>query len=214
MEETIKNKIEYFDNFFSYFKINEENFSKNVQTLIKILKPKLKYSENELTVLEKEKLIFFLSKKNDLSLNIKKNYYKDFNFLIDLLKNLNLNLQLEKDNLNKTYENEKINLKKQYNPTINIDSLEFIQQNNNNNNINNNKAFSSDEIINLINKVRDEKIKLEELYQKKLELEQDVFELEKIKNNYNNLPADLEQIKKLVLIKKEEYQNLKQNKKI
>ncbi len=209
MEETIKNKIEYFDNFFSYFKINEENFSKNVQTLIKILKPKLKYSENELTVLEKEKLIFFLNKKNDLSLNIKKNYYKDFNFLIDLLKNLNLNLQLEKDNLNKTYENEKINLKKQYNPTINIDSLEYIQNNNNNNN-----AFSSDEIINLINKVRDEKMKIEELYKKKLELEQDIFELEKIKNNYNNLPADLEQIKKLVLIKKEEYQNLKQNKKI
>ena len=207
MEETIKNKIEYFDNFFSYFKINEENFSKNVQTLIKILKPKLKYSENELTVLEKEKLIFFLNKKNDLSLNIKKNYYKDFNFLIDLLKNLNLNLQLEKDNLNKTYENEKINLKKQYNPTINIDSLEYIQNNNNN-------VFSSDEIINLINKVRDEKMKIEELYKKKLELEQDIFELEKIKNNYNNLPADLEQIKKLVLIKKEEYQNLKQNKKI
>ena len=209
MEETIKNKIEYFDNFFSYFKINEENFSKNVQTLIKILKPKLKYSENELTVLEKEKLIFFLNKKNDLSLNIKKNYYKDFNFLIDLLKNLNLNLQLEKDNLNKTYENEKINLKKQYNPKINIDSLEYIQNNNNNNNV-----FSSDEIINLINKVRDEKMKIEELYKKKLELEQDIFELEKIKNNYNNLPADLEQIKKLVLIKKEEYQNLKQNKKI
>ena len=210
MEETIKNKIEYFDNFFSYFKINEENFSKNVQTLIKILKPKLKYSENELTVLEKEKLIFFLNKKNDLSLNIKKNYYKDFNFLIDLLKNLNLNLQLEKDNLNKTYENEKINLKKQYNPTINIDSLEYIQNNNNNNN----NVYSSDEIINLINKVRDEKMKIEELYKKKLELEQDIFELEKIKNNYNNLPADLEQIKKLVLIKKEEYQNLKQNKKI
>ena len=209
MEETIKNKIEYFDNFFSYFKINEENFSKNVQTLIKILKPKLKYSENELTVLEKEKLIFFLNKKNDLSLNIKKNYYKDFNFLIDLLKNLNLNLQLEKDNLNKTYENEKINLKKQYNPTINIDSLEYIQNNNNNNNV-----YSSDEIIFLINKVRDEKMKIEELYKKKLELEQDIFELEKIKNNYNNLPADLEQIKKLVLIKKEEYQNLKQNKKI
>lgn len=208
MEETIKNKIEYFDNFFSYFKINEENFSKNVQTLIKILKPKLKYSENELTVLEKEKLIFFLNKKNDKSLNIKQNYYKDFNFLIDLLKNLNLNLQLEKDNLNKTYENEKINLKKQYNPTINIDSLEYIQNNNNNN------VYSSEEIINLINKVRDEKIKIEELYKKKLELEQDIFELEKIKNNYNNLPADLEQIKKLVLIKKEEYQNLKQNKKI
>lgn len=207
MEETIKNKIEYFDNFFSYFKINEENFSKNVQTLIKILKPKLKYSENELTVLEKEKLIFFLNKKNDKSLNIKQNYYKDFNFLIDLLKNLNLNLQLEKDNLNKTYENEKINLKKQYNPTINIDSLEYIQNNNNN-------VYSSEEIINLINKVRDEKIKIEELYKKKLELEQDIFELEKIKNNYNNLPADLEQIKKLVLIKKEEYQNLKQNKKI
>ena len=207
MEETIKNKIEYFDKFFSYFKINEENFSKNVQTLIKIIKPNLKYSENELTVLEKEKLIFFLNKKNDLSLNIKKNYYKDFNFLIDFLKNLNLNLQLEKDNLNKTYENEKINLKKQYNPTINIDSLEYIQNNNNN-------VYSSEEIINLINKVRDEKIKLEELYQKKLELEQDIFELEKIKNNYNNLPADLEQIKKLVLIKKEEYQNLKQNKKI
>ena len=209
MEETIKNKIEYFDNFFSYFKINEENFSKNVQTLIKILKPKLKYSENELTVLEKEKLIFFLNKKNDKSLNIKQNYYKDFNFLIDLLKNLNLNLQLEKDNLNKTYENEKINLKKQYNPTINIDSLEYIQNNNNNNNV-----YSSEEIINLINKVRDEKMKIEELYKKKLELEQDIFELEKIKNNYNNLPADLEQIKKLVLIKKEEYQNLKQNKKI
>ena len=208
MEETIKNKIEYFDNFFSYFKINEENFSKNVQTLIKILKPKLKYSENELTVLEKEKLIFFLNKKNDKSLNIKQNYYKDFNFLIDLLKNLNLNLQLEKDNLNKTYENEKINLKKQYNPTINIDSLEYIQNNNNNN------VYSSEEIINLINKVRDEKMKIEELYKKKLELEQDIFELEKIKNNYNNLPADLEQIKKLVLIKKEEYQNLKQNKKI
>ena len=208
MEETIKNKIEYFDNFFSYFKINEENFSKNVQTLIKILKPKLKYSENELTVLEKEKLIFFLNKKNDKSLNIKQNYYKDFNFLIDLLKNLNLNLQLEKDNLNKTYENEKINLKKQYNPTINIDSLEYIQNNNNNN------VYSSEEIINLINKVRDEKIKIKELYKKKLELEQDIFELEKIKNNYNNLPADLEQIKKLVLIKKEEYQNLKQNKKI
>ena len=209
MEETIKNKIEYFDNFFSYFKINEENFSKNVQTLIKILKPKLKYSENELTVLEKEKLIFFLNKKNDKSLNIKQNYYKDFNFLIDLLKNLNLNLQLEKDNLNKTYENEKINLKKQYNPTINIDSLEYIQNNNNNNNV-----YSSEEILNLINKVRDEKMKIEELYKKKLELEQDIFELEKIKNNYNNLPADLEQIKKLVLIKKEEYQNLKQNKKI
>jgi hypothetical protein len=120
-----------------------------------------------------------------------------------------LNLQLEKDNLNKTYENEKINLKKQYNPTINIDSLEYIQNNNNNNNV-----YSSDEIINLINKVRDEKMKIEELYKKKLELEQDIFELEKIKNNYNNLPADLEQIKKLVLIKKEEYQNLKQNKKI
>ena len=169
MEETIKNKIEYFDNFFSYFKINEENFSKNVQTLIKILKPKLKYSENELTVLEKEKLIFFLNKKNDKSLNIKQNYYKDFNFLIDLLKNLNLNLQLEKDNLNKTYENEKINLKKQYNPTINIDSLEYIQNNNNNN------VYSSEEIINLINKVRDEKIKIKELYKKKLELEQDIF---------------------------------------
>ena len=68
-------------------------------------------------------------------------------------------------------------------------------------------------MINLIKNVQEEKIKIEELYKKKLELEKDIYDLEKIKNNYNNLPADLEQIKKLVLIKKEEYQNLKQNKK-
>ena len=208
MEKTIDEKIDYLNNFFNYFHINCENFSKSLQNDIQVITPILKYNEELLTSSEKEKMIFFSEslneekeKKEDISnINILDN-------LIKVLKHINLELKIQNDKLNISYEAQKINFEKEQ------ENTSFKNTINNFEKLNIKIPFSNipqtNDILSTLNNIHQikEEIKIEK--QKRDEINKELQE-EKVKfKNFYNLPCDINQIRNLVEIKREEYNNMK-----
>ena len=79
---------------------------------------------------------------------------------------------------------------------------EFNKNNKDNNNI------SKDDLIRNKNEIINHKKEIEEIAQKNKDLDLILYDLKKKLNNYKNLPTDLNQMKNLVEIKKEEYKSL------
>ena len=208
MEKTIDEKIDYLNNFFNYFHINCENFSKSLQNDIQVITPILKYNEELLTSSEKEKMIFFSESLNEEK--EKKNEISNINTLdnlIKILKHINLELRVQKDKLNVSYEAQKINFEKeQINTSFNNTINNFEK-------LNIKIPFSNipqtNDILSTLNNIHQikEEIKIEK--QKRDEINKRLQE-EKVKfKNFYNLPCDINQIRNLVEIKREEYNNMK-----
>ena len=208
MEKTIDEKIDYLNNFFNYFHINCENFSKSLQNDIQVITPILKYNEELLTSSEKEKMIFFSESLNEEK--EKKNEISNINTLdnlIKILKHINLELRVQKDKLNVSYEAQKINFEKeQINTSFNNTINNFEK-------LNIKIPFSNipqtNDILSTLNNIHQikEEIKIEK--QKRDEINKELQE-EKVKfKNFYNLPCDINQIRNLVEIKREEYNNMK-----
>ncbi len=208
MEKTIDEKIDYLNNFFNYFHINCENFSKSLQNDIQVITPILKYNEELLTSSEKEKMIFFSESLNEEK--EKKNEISNINTLdnlIKILKHINLELRVQKDKLNVSYEAQKINFEKeQVNTSFNNTINNFEK-------LNIKIPFSNipqtNDILSTLNNIHQikEEIKIEK--QKRDEINKELQE-EKVKlKNFYNLPCDINQIRNLVEIKREEYNNMK-----
>ena len=208
MEKTIDDKIDYLNKFFNYFHINDENFSKSLQNDIQIITPILKYNEELLTSSEKEKMIFFSESLNEEK--EKKDEISNINTLdslIKILKHINLELKIKNDKLNISYEAQKINFEKeQVNTSFNNTINNFEK-------LNIKIPFSNipqtNDILSTLNNIHQikEEIKIEK--QKRDEINKELQE-EKVKlKNFYNLPCDINQIRNLVEIKREEYNNMK-----
>jgi len=228
MEPTLDTKIFCLNSFFSYFYLNKENFSKNIQLQLKLLKPFLKFEKDLLSTLEKDKLIFVQSenicniiKNNDES---NKNFLKEMkrlDLLYSIVKRFNMDLKYNKEKMTNNYKSNEIDFEKKIND-INYDLLLKKYEEQFGDIIKNNKNIDSDyisneEIIKNKNQILNYKKEIEEISKKNKDIDLKLYELKKKLNNYKDLPTEIGQMKNFVEIKKAEYKSLlidNKNKKI
>ena len=221
MEQTLDKKIFNLNSFFNYFYLNQENFSKNIQLQLNLLKPLLKFDKKYLSSIESDKLIFVHGEnlnneisnkeeqKNDI-INLKK-----LESLNTIVKRFNMDLKYNKEKMKNNYKSNEIDFEKKV-KDINYDLLlktydekfgKIIKNISDKNNKDNNN-ISKDDLIRNKNEIINHKKEIEEIAQKNKDLDLILYDLKKKLNNYKNLPTDLNQMKNLVEIKKEEYKSL------
>ncbi len=221
MEQTLDKKIFNLNSFFNYFYLNQENFSKNIQLQLNLLKPLLKFDKKYLSSIESDKLIFVQGEnlnneisnkeeqKNDI-INLKK-----LESLNTIVKRFNMDLKYNKEKMKNNYKSNEIDFEKKV-KDINYDLLlktydekfgKIIKNISDKNNMDNNN-ISKDDLIRNKNEIINHKKEIEEIAQKNKDLDLILYDLKKKLNNYKNLPTDLNQMKNLVEIKKEEYKSL------
>ena len=228
MEPTLDTKIFCLNSFFSYFYLNKENFSKNIQLQLKLLKPFLKFEKDLLSTLEKDKLIFVQSenicniiKNNDES---NKNFLKEMkrlDLLYSIVKRFNMDLKYNKEKMTNNYKSNEIDFEKKINDNNNNLLLKKYEEQfgdiiKNNKNIDSD-YISNEEIIKNKNQILNYKKEIEEISKKNKDIDLKLYELKKKLNNYKDLPTEIGQMKNFVEIKKEEYKSLlidNKNKKI
>ena len=228
MEPTLDTKIFCLNSFFSYFYLNKENFSKNIQLQLKLLKPFLKFEKDLLSTLEKDKLIFVQSenicniiKNNDES---NKNFLKEMkrlDLLYSIVKRFNMDLKYNKEKMTNNYKSNEIDFEKKIND-INYDLLLKKYEEQFGDITKNNKNIDSDynkneEIIKNKNQILNYKKEIEEISKKNKDIDLKLYELKKKLNNYKDLPTEIGQMKNFVEIKNEKYKSLlidNKNKKI
>ena len=222
MEQTLDKKIFYLNSFFNYFYLNKENFSKSIQLQLKLLKPLLKFDKDFLSSLDKEKLIFIQSEEvnNIIKNNIEENknnikVMKKLELLYSIVKRFNMDLKYNKEKMHNNYKSNEIEFEKKI-KDINYDILlktyeekfgNLINNLINDKNTNNDK-IKNDELVSNKNEVIQHKKEIEEIAQKNKELDLILYDLKKKFGNFKDLPTEIDQMKKLVEIKKEEYKSL------
>ena len=222
MEQTLDKKIFYLNSFFNYFYLNKENFSKSIQLQLKLLKPLLKFDKDFLSSLDKEKLIFIQSEdvNNIIKNNIEENknnikVMKKLELLYSIVKRFNMDLKYNKEKMHNNYKSNEIEFEKKI-KDINYDILlktyeekfgNLINNLINDKNTNNDK-IKNDELVSNKNEVIQHKKEIEEIAQKNKELDLILYDLKKKFGNFKDLPTEIDQMKKLVEIKKEEYKSL------
>ena len=222
MEQTLDKKIFYLNSFFNYFYLNKENFSKSIQLQLKLLKPLLKFDKDFLSSLDKEKLIFIQSEdvNNIIKNNIEENknnikVMKKLELLYSIVKRFNMDLKYNKEKMHNNYKSNEIEFEKKI-KDINYDILlktyeekfgNLVKNLINDKNTNNDKIIN-DELVSNKNEVIQHKKEIEEIAQKNKELDLILYDLKKKFGNFKDLPTEIDQMKKLVEIKKEEYKSL------
>ena len=231
MEQTIEQKIYELNSFFNYFYLNKENFSKNIQLQLNLLKPLLKFDKNLLSSIEREKLIFVqneninnIIKKNQNENNTKADLIniKKLDLLLLIAKRINMDLKYNKDKIINSFQSNEIEFEKEL-KDINYDLLlkayeeKFGKINErgliNNKSINPN-FISNEDLIKNKNMIIEQKKEIEEIGQKNKDLDLILYDLKKQLNNYKDLPTEVNQMRNLVEIKKEEYKALLIDKKV
>ena len=231
MEQTIEQKIYELNSFFNYFYLNKENFSKNIQLQLNLLKPLLKFDKNLLSSIEREKLIFVqneninnIIKKNQNENNTKTDLIniKKLDLLLSIAKRINMDLKYNKDKIINSFQSNEIEFEKEL-KDINYDLLlkayeeKFGKINErglfNNKSINPN-FISNEDLIKNKNMIIEQKKEIEEIGQKNKDLDLILYDLKKQLNNYKDLPTEVNQMRNLVEIKKEEYKALLIDKKV
>ena len=228
MEQTLDKKILELNSFFNYFYLNKENFSKNIQLQLNLLKPLIKFEKNFFSTIEKDKLIFIQSENinNIMRQNNEgdKNELKEMkklDLLYSIVKRFNMDLKYNKEKMHNNYKSNELDFEKAF-KDINYDILlktyeeKFgnisknifnLRKNEKNNYISNNDLFKNKgEIIK-------QKKEIEEIAQKNKEIDLVLYDLKKKLNNYKDLPTEINQMRNLVEIKKEEYKSLLMDKK-
>jgi len=225
MENAIEQKIFELNSFFNFFYLNRENFSKNIQLQLNLLKPLLKFDKELLSSIERDKLIFIQSENineiirkqenNDINkmetINIKK-----LDLLLSIAKKFNLDLKYNKDKIMTSFKSNEIEFEKEL-KDINFDMLlktydeKFGKINEkglfNNSNINPN-FITNEDLIKNKNIIDEHKKEIEEINKKNKELDLVLYDLKKQLSNFKDLPTEVNQMKNLVEIKKEEYKAL------
>ena len=188
---------------------------------LNLLKPLLKFDKKYLSSIESDKLIFVQGEnlnneisneeeqKNDI-INLKK-----LESLNTIVKRFNMDLKYNKEKMKNNYKSNEIDFEKKV-KDINYDLLlktydekfgKIIKNISDKNNKDNNN-ISKDDLIRNKNEIINHKKEIEEIAQKNKDLDLILYDLKKKLNNYKNLPTDLNQMKNLVEIKKEEYKSL------
>ena len=219
MEPTLDMKILYLNSFFNYFYLNKENFSKNIQLQLNLLKPCLKFEKRLLSSIEKDKLLFVHSdsisnkmKNNEEDDKIVLKEMKKLDLLYSIVKRFNLDLKYNKEKMLNSYISNEIEFEKKI-QDINYDILlkkyyelsETIVKKNKN--IDNN-YISNEELIKNKYETFNAKKEIDEIEKKNQKIDLKLYDLKKKLNNYKDLPLEINQIKNLIEIKKEEYKSL------
>ena len=231
MEQKIAEKINEIKYFFNYFYLNQENFSKNIQLQLNLLKPLLKFDKDLLSSIERDKLIFVQSenlnkiiknsikesneKENNDLINLKK-----LDLLLSIIRRLNMDLKYNKDKLITNIKSNEIELEKElkdnnYDLLMKTYDEKFGKINDKINKSNNNNMFiSNDDIEKNKNVIVEQKNEIDDIVKKNKELDLILYDLKKQLNNFKDLPTEVDQMKNLVEIKKEEYKALLIDKKV
>ena len=233
MEEKIAQKNYELNSFFNYFYLNKENFSKNIQLQLELLKPLLKFDKELLSSIEKDKLIFVQSEninkiiKSSQNENFDKSKIdlvniKKLDLLLTIIKRFNMDLKYNKDKIITNFTSNEIEFEKELKDN-NYDLLlksydEKFGKINERGLINNksiNPNFISNEDLNK-NKtvVVEQKKEIDEIAKKNKDLDLILYDLKKQLNNFKDLPTEVSQMRNLVEIKKEEYKALLIDKKV
>ena len=228
MEQTLDKKISDLNSFFNYFYLNKENFSKNIQLQLNLLKPLIKFEKDFLSSLERDKLIFVQSeninnimRQNNEEDKNRLKEMKKLDLLYSIVKRFNMDLKYNKEKMHNNYKSNEIDFEKQF-KDINYDILlktyeeKFgsISKNIINSNKNENTNYiSNNDIFKNKNEIIAHKKEIEEIAQKNKEIDLILYDLKKKLNNYKDLPTEIKQMRNLVEIKKEEYKSLLMDKK-
>ena len=232
MKEKIAEKINQINSFFNYFYLNKENFSKNIQLQLNLLKPLLKFDKDLLSSIEKDKLIFVQNENINkiINKNIKENSkenidlinIKKLDLLLSIIKRLNMDLKYNKEKLITSIKSNEIEFEKELKDN-NFDLLMKTYHekfgkitdklNKNNNNIDM-SCITNDDMNKNKNIILEQKKEINDIVKKNKELDLILYDLKKQLNNYKDLPTEINQMKNLVEIKKEEYKALLIDKKV
>jgi hypothetical protein len=198
---SLKCDIVKYKRFLCYFNIEESNFSKAVNFDLENFSKKLKFLEQYLTNFEKEGIIFVMKEnKNILNIEIM-HKLKNLELLANKLKTLNLKILKEQEKLSQNKEALKYNkvdnlfLKEDY---IMKNIRKLVGSNENY------KNFDFENSQKEINRVSNLKIEISNEMKELEEIKKEKESYLKKVNQYCNLPADVEKIKEMIHIKKEE----------
>ena len=129
MEQTLDKKISDLNSFFNYFYLNKENFSKNIQLQLNLLKPLIKFEKDFLSSLERDKLIFVQSeninnimRQNNEEDKNRLKEMKKLDLLYSIVKRFNMDLKYNKEKMHNNYKSNEIDFEKQF-KDINYDIL-------------------------------------------------------------------------------------------
>jgi hypothetical protein len=139
---------------------------------------------------------------------------KKLELLYSIVKRFNMDLKYNKEKMHNNYKSNEIEFEKKI-KDINYDILlktyeeKFGNLTNNliNDKITNNDKIINDELVSNKNEVIQHKKEIEEIAQKNKELDLILYDLKKKFGNFKDLPTEMDQMKKLVEIKKEEYKS-------
>ena len=219
MEQTLDLKIYNLNSFFNFFYLNKENFSKNIQLQLKLLKPLLKFDKSLLSSIEKEKLIFVQSenisnaiRKNNEESKSFLNYMKKLELLYSIVKKFNMDLKYNKEKMINNYKSNEIDFEKKL-KDINYDLLlkKFEEQFENvikSDKYSDNNYIQYKDLIKNKSDILQHKKEILDISQKNKEINIKLYDLKKKLNNFKDLPTEINQMKNLVEIKKEEYKSL------
>ena len=219
MEQTLDLKIYNLNSFFNFFYLNKENFSKNIQLQLKLLKPLLKFDKSLLSSIEKEKLIFVQSenisnaiRKNNEESKSSLNYMKKLELLYSIVKKFNMDLKYNKEKMINNYKSNEIDFEKKL-KDINYDLLlkKFEEQFENvikSDKYSDNNYIQYKDLIKNKSDILQHKKEILDISQKNKEIDMKLYDLKKKLNNFKDLPTEINQMKNLVEIKKEEYKSL------
>ena len=219
MEQTLDKKISDLNSFFNYFYLNKENFSKNIQLQLNLLKPLIKFEKDFLSSLEKDKLIFVQSenisnaiRKNNEESKSFLNYMKKLELLYSIVKKFNMDLKYNKEKMINNYKSNEIDFEKKL-KDINYDLLlkKFEEQFENvikSDKYSDNNYIQYKDLIKNKSDILQHKKEILDISQKNKEIDMKLYDLKKKLNNFKDLPTEINQMKNLVEIKKEEYKSL------
>ena len=210
----LNEQCKYLEEFFKYFMIHYTNFSKSLQNEIQLFVPKIKYNENAFTCSQKDQLIFFTD--DSLSHNNNDIDMKNIDIVLSILNKMKLEIQLQHEKLKSKNEANEVTFTKQFNSDMIIFNNTLSSFNKHKSALSTSKNSNNDthieNIETTISKLQEFKDELTTIYEQTALLRKKKKELQAQLNTFHNLPTDINQIRKIVEIKREEYKQLQHKK--
>ena len=211
--DELNEKIDYLQSFFDFFLLNSTNFSKSLQNEINLFAPLIKRNEEVFTTSFKDKLIF--TGENSSSYNSFDE--KKLDMLIKVLSKINLELKYNKEKNEKRIQAEEINYNKEKMNNI-MEEVSKAFEKNEKKYMTQEKTDNDDNItVNTVNELIEQieslKKEIEEIHKENEELDKEKKYYEDKLKNFCNLPTDMNQIKKMIEVKKAEFELLLKTKK-
>ena len=211
--DELNEKIDYLQSFFDFFLLNSTNFSKSLQNEINLFAPLIKRNEEVFTASFEDKLIF--TGENSSSYNSFDE--KKLDMLIKVLSKINLELKYNKEKNEKRIQAEEINYNKEKMNNI-MEEVSKAFEKNEKKYMTQEKTDNDDNItVNTVNELIEQieslKKEIEEIHKENEELDKEKKYYEDKLKNFCNLPTDMNQIKKMIEVKKAEFELLLKTKK-